>query len=224
MKTIATTVSLPPIEPPTLGKKIGKPRKKTLPKRGTVKFRLYVADHSPNSVLARANLAALCAQHFPDQHEIEIVDVFREPERARDDGIIMTPALVKIAPLPVRKIVGSLGHAEVGIGGIGSGDVRRENSDREPAEDDMQTMTAAPIRTLLQAGQRLEELTQGEIDAVTDSHGRTVLLPRAQAHLLENETVRQRAILNSLPANAPERGAATEFARDCPSPRRFHPG
>ena len=78
-----------------------------------------MADHSPNSVLARANLSALCAQHLPDQHEIEIVDVFREPERARDDGIIMTPALVKITPLPVRKIVGSLSHAEVVLAELG---------------------------------------------------------------------------------------------------------
>ena len=78
-----------------------------------------MADHSPNSVLARASLSALCAQHFPDQHEIEIVDAFREPERARDDGIIMTPALVKITPLPVRKIVGSLSHAEVVLTELG---------------------------------------------------------------------------------------------------------
>ena len=95
------------------------PRKKTSPQRGIVKFRLYVADHSPNSVLARANLSALCTQHFPDQHEIEIVDAFRELERARDDGIIMTPALVKITPLPVRKIVGSLSHAEVVLTELG---------------------------------------------------------------------------------------------------------
>ena len=95
------------------------PRKKTSPQRGAVKFRLYVADHSPNSVLARANLSALCAQHFPDQHEIEIVDVFREPERARDDGISMTPTLVKIAPRPVCKIVGPLRHAEVALAELG---------------------------------------------------------------------------------------------------------
>ena len=97
--------------------------KKTSPQRGIVKFRLYVADHSPKSVLAHANLSALCAQHFPDQHEIEIeieiVDAFREPERARDDGIIMTAALVKITPLPVRKIVGSLSHAEVVLTELG---------------------------------------------------------------------------------------------------------
>jgi circadian clock protein KaiB len=40
--------------------------------------------------------------------EIEIVDVFLQPERALADGVFLTPTLVKLAPEPVRKIVGSL--------------------------------------------------------------------------------------------------------------------
>jgi len=75
------------------------------------------------------------------------------------------------------------------------------NSDPLPTADDKQTKTAALIQTLMQAGQRLEELTEGEVDSVMDSHGRTMLLPNAQAHLIANEAVRQRAIINTLPAN-----------------------
>lgn len=94
------------------GKKIQKQFKTTAPDREVVKFRLYIADHARNSCLARANLAAFCAQHLPGKHEIEVLDVFCEPQRACDDGIMMTPTLVKIAPLPVRKIVGTLRHSE----------------------------------------------------------------------------------------------------------------
>jgi circadian clock protein KaiB len=72
------------------------------------KFRLYVAGDTPNSALALANLGALCRESLPDQHEIEIVDVFREPKRALADGIFMTPTLVKLMPSPVRKIIGTL--------------------------------------------------------------------------------------------------------------------
>lgn len=72
------------------------------------KFRLYVAGDSLNSVQARANLDALCRTHLADRSEIEIIDVFREPRRALTDGILMTPTLVKLAPFPVRKIVGTL--------------------------------------------------------------------------------------------------------------------
>lgn len=75
------------------------------------KFRLYVAGDTQNSAQAVVNLTALCHEHLPDQHQIEIVDVFQEPQRALEDSIFMTPTLVKLAPSPVRKIVGTLSQA-----------------------------------------------------------------------------------------------------------------
>ena len=79
-------------------------------KRQPVKFKfcLYVAEHTQNSMQARANLIALCKTHLAGQYEIEVVDVLRQPKRALDDGIMMTPTLVKLGPLPVRRIVGTL--------------------------------------------------------------------------------------------------------------------
>jgi circadian clock protein KaiB len=71
-------------------------------------LRLYIAGDAVNSAQALANLRALCRSHLPERHSIEIVDVFREPERALADGIFMTPTLVRLAPLPLRKIVGTL--------------------------------------------------------------------------------------------------------------------
>ncbi len=72
------------------------------------KFRLYVAGDAHNSTQAIANLKALCRENTADRHEIEIVDVLREPDRALADGVLLTPLLVRISPLPVRKIVGNL--------------------------------------------------------------------------------------------------------------------
>lgn len=77
------------------------------------KFRLYVAGDALNSVQARANLTALCRTHLAERHEIEIVDVFREPMRALADSVFMTPTLVKLAPLPVRTIVGTLSQTPI---------------------------------------------------------------------------------------------------------------
>ena len=84
-------------------------------------FRLYVAGDSRNSLDAVANLSALCKEWLPQQHEIEIVDVFREPGRARADGVLMTPMLVKLGSAPVR-IVGTLNEPvsvmrALGLGG-----------------------------------------------------------------------------------------------------------
>lgn len=72
------------------------------------KFRLYVAGNGPHSTQALANLRELCAQELADRHEIEIVDVLLDPQRALDDRVLLTPLLVKLAPAPLRKIVGNL--------------------------------------------------------------------------------------------------------------------
>ena len=83
------------------------------------KLRLYVAGEALNSAQALANLTALCRAQLPDRHEIEIVDVVREPKRALLDGILMTPTLLKLAPSPVRMIVGTLSQTQVVLRALG---------------------------------------------------------------------------------------------------------
>jgi circadian clock protein KaiB len=75
-------------------------------------FRLYVAGQAMNSAQAVENLNALCRSHLPGRHSIEIIDVFREPKRALAEGIFMTPTLIKLAPNPVRRIVGNLNQTQ----------------------------------------------------------------------------------------------------------------
>jgi circadian clock protein KaiB len=77
------------------------------------KFRLFVAGDTPNSIEALGNLTVLCDVCLPRQHEIEIVDVFREPARALAEGIFMTPTLLRLEPGPVKKVVGTLSNTEV---------------------------------------------------------------------------------------------------------------
>jgi circadian clock protein KaiB len=80
--------------------------------RAVFKFRLYIAAYTLNSAQAVANLNTLCRVHLADRHEIEIVDVFREPQRALAEGIRMTPTLIKLAPAPVKRIIGTLGQTQ----------------------------------------------------------------------------------------------------------------
>jgi circadian clock protein KaiB len=82
-------------------------------------FRLYIAGDTQNSAQARANLAAICRDHLPGKHEIEIVDVLKDPKCALVDGIFMTPTLVKLAPSPKQKIVGTLSHTETVLQALG---------------------------------------------------------------------------------------------------------
>lgn len=59
----------------------------------------------------------------------------------------------------------------------------------------------ALIALLHETGQRLEQLTRGEVDTVADREGRTFLLRHAQNDLRHREASRQAAILDALPAN-----------------------
>ena len=73
-----------------------------------LRLRLYVAGNAPNSVKAIANCRAICDEHFTSGHELEIVDLLEHPKRALADGVIVTPTLLKLFPLPVQRVIGSL--------------------------------------------------------------------------------------------------------------------
>jgi circadian clock protein KaiB len=73
-----------------------------------LRLRLYVAGNAPNSVRAIANAKAICDEHFAAAHDLEIVDMLEQPGRALADGIIVTPTLLKLMPLPVQRVIGNL--------------------------------------------------------------------------------------------------------------------
>lgn len=82
-------------------------------------FRLYIAGDTQNSVLALRELADICDTLLAERHQIEVVDVFREPERALADGIFLTPMLLKLSPLPTCRIVGVLGQRSLVLRTLG---------------------------------------------------------------------------------------------------------
>jgi circadian clock protein KaiB len=80
---------------------------------GIFQFCLYVTDDTSNSRQAIANLRAICNRYLEGRHKIELIDVFREPDRAMEDRVFMTPTLVKLAPGPVERIVGTLSQTNL---------------------------------------------------------------------------------------------------------------
>ena len=73
-----------------------------------VELRLYIVGDAPNSVLAIANLEAICREYLKEGHRLEVVDVLKYPLRALAEGIVVTPSLAKLSPGPVARIVGNL--------------------------------------------------------------------------------------------------------------------
>ena len=76
-------------------------------KKARLKLRLYVAGNAANSIQAIANVRAICDEHF-DAGQVEIVDLLEFPTRGLDDGIVVTPTLIRLFPRPVQKIIGNL--------------------------------------------------------------------------------------------------------------------
>jgi circadian clock protein KaiB len=69
---------------------------------------LYITESGPNSVQAIANIEAICEEHLKNNFRLEIVDVLQYPRRALTDGVVVTPSLAKLSPLPAATVVGNL--------------------------------------------------------------------------------------------------------------------
>jgi circadian clock protein KaiB len=85
-----------------------KPRKAGAPATTVVLLRLYVAGGAPNSLQAIANLKAICSEYLKDVHKLEVVDVLEHPRRAMADGVLVSPSLSRVFPLPGVNLVGNL--------------------------------------------------------------------------------------------------------------------
>lgn len=73
-----------------------------------LRLRLYVSGSAPNSSRAILNARAFCEARFPSMHDLEIIDILTEPHRAITDGVIVSPTLLKLAPLPIVRVIGDL--------------------------------------------------------------------------------------------------------------------
>jgi len=81
-------------------------------------LRLYVSGMTPRSMEAINNLTALCEEHLKGRYELEVIDIYKQPELSAADQIIATPTLVKKLPLPLRKLVGTLSDEESVLVGL----------------------------------------------------------------------------------------------------------
>lgn len=82
------------------------------PSTTTWQLRLYVAGQTPKSMLALANLKRICEQHLAGLYTIDVIDLTRRPELARQDQVVALPTLIRNLPEPVRKIIGDLSNTE----------------------------------------------------------------------------------------------------------------
>jgi len=81
-------------------------------KRAKYILRLYVTGSTGKSLRAVHNLRKLCDEHLPNDYDLEVIDIYKDPEAAREAQIIAAPTLVKKLPEPIRKFVGDLSNTQ----------------------------------------------------------------------------------------------------------------
>jgi circadian clock protein KaiB len=81
-------------------------------------LRLYITGVSPNSVKAVNNLKSICDKYIKDKYELEIIDVYQQPLVAKNEQIIALPLLIKLHPLPVRRLIGNMSDTDKVLRGL----------------------------------------------------------------------------------------------------------
>lgn len=75
-------------------------------------LKLYVAGQAPKSVNAIANIKRICEEHLQGRYQLEVIDLYQQPQLALGEQIIAVPTLLRKLPTPLRRIIGDLSNTE----------------------------------------------------------------------------------------------------------------
>ena len=86
---------------------------------GKLVLQLYVSGMSSKSLEAIKNIKKLCDEYLKDAFELEIIDIYKNPELASEQSIVFSPSLIKQLPLPKKVLIGTLKDTEKVIKALG---------------------------------------------------------------------------------------------------------
>lgn len=75
-------------------------------------LKLYVTGMTPRSAHAIENLQTFCEKHLTGRYELQVIDVYQQPELTRTEQIVAIPTLIKKLPLPLRRLIGDMSDEE----------------------------------------------------------------------------------------------------------------
>jgi circadian clock protein KaiB len=71
-------------------------------------LRLFVTGVTLKSQKAIVNVRKLCGEHLAGRYDLEIIDIYQNPDAAREEQILAAPTLVKSLPEPLRRFIGDM--------------------------------------------------------------------------------------------------------------------
>lgn len=75
-------------------------------------LRLFITGMTPNSKKAVENIKKICEDHLEGRYELQVVDIYQQPELAEGEQIIAAPTLVKMLPAPLKRLIGDMSNTE----------------------------------------------------------------------------------------------------------------
>ena len=81
-------------------------------------LRLYVTGSTPRSTRAIENLRQICAAELDGRYDLKVIDIYQNPDAAREQQIVAAPTLVRMLPEPIRRVVGDLSDREKVLAGL----------------------------------------------------------------------------------------------------------
>jgi len=86
---------------------------------GKLVLQLYVSGMSPRSMDAIENIRRICDEHLQGVFDLEIIDLYKNPEVASEQQIVFSPSLIRQLPLPKKTLIGTFSDTEKVIKGLG---------------------------------------------------------------------------------------------------------
>ncbi len=80
---------------------------------------LFVTGATPRSASAIRAVREVCEERLSGNYDLEVVDIYLHPQRAKEGQVIGAPTLVKSLPLPVRRIIGDMSDRLRLMAGLG---------------------------------------------------------------------------------------------------------
>jgi len=99
------------------------------PPDALVELCLFVAGDTGPSARARRQLERFRAELGEANWRVEVVDVVERPDLAEQAGIVATPVLIRLAPLPRRSVIGDLSDFQAVADVLGLGGERRRGGE-----------------------------------------------------------------------------------------------
>lgn len=75
-------------------------------------LRLYVTGMTPRSINAIKNIRKICEENLQGRYELEVIDIYQQPQYAKQEQILAAPTLIKKLPLPLRRFIGNMSDKE----------------------------------------------------------------------------------------------------------------